>query len=230
MRIYIKDTPLRIKRLEQEGDRSQYDVIVEADDFLINERMIKGNMLILNANRGLIKSILFILHNKKIKALNSVTITTGMYEDSVEYIKSKFKIIKAAGGVVYRDGKVLMIHRLGKWDLPKGKIEKKESVSSGALREVEEECNVKVALREKICTTWHTYTKGEQSILKKTVWYHMDCLDDSKMKPQLDEGIDEVKWMNKKELDVAFYNAFQSITHVYKKFRKKLSSADSVSG
>lgn len=230
MRIYIKDTPLRIKRLEQEGDRSQYDVIVEADDFLINERMIKGNMLILNANRGLIKSILFILHNKKIKALNSVTITTGMYEDSVEYIKSKFKIIKAAGGVVYRDGKVLMIHRLGKWDLPKGKIEKKESVSSGAIREVEEECNVKVALREKICTTWHTYTKGEQSILKKTVWYHMDCLDDSKMKPQLDEGIDEVKWMNKKELDVAFYNAFQSITHVYKKFRKKLSSADSVSG
>ena len=230
MRIYIKDTPLRIKRLEQEGDRSQYDVIVEADDFLINERMIKGNMLILNANRGLIKSILFILHNKKIKALNSVTITTGMYEDSVEYIKSKFKIIKAAGGVVYRDGKVLMIHRLGKWDLPKGKIEKKESVSSGALREVEEECNVKVALREKICTTWHTYTKGEQSILKKTVWYHMDCLDDSKMKPQLDEGIDEVKWMNKKELDVAFYNACQSSTHVYKKFRKKLSSADSVSG
>lgn len=230
MRIYIKDTPLRIKRLEQEGDRSQYDVIVEADDFLINERMIKGNMLILNANRGLIKSILFILHNKKIKALNSVTITTGMYEDSVEYIKSKFKIIKAAGGVVYRDGKVLMIYRLGKWDLPKGKIEKKESVSSGAIREVEEECNVKVALREKICTTWHTYTKGEQSILKKTVWYHMDCLDDSKMKPQLDEGIDEVKWMNKKELDVAFYNAFQSITHVYKKFRKKLSSADSVSG
>lgn len=223
MRIYIKDTPLRIKHLKEEGDRSQYDVIVEADDFLINERLIKGNMLILNANRGLIKSILFILHNKKLKALNSVTITTDMYEESVAYIKSKFKIIKAAGGLVYKEGKVLMIHRLGKWDLPKGKIEKKESLSQGALREVEEECNIKAELREKICTTWHTYTKGEQSILKKTVWYHMSCVDDSKMRPQLDEGIDEVKWMSKKELDVAFYNAFQSIRHVYKKFKKSIA-------
>lgn len=224
MRIYIKDIPLRIKRLNEEGDRNQYDVIVEADDFLINERLIKGNMLILNANRGLIKSILFILHNKKLKALHSVTITTDMYEESVAYIKSKFKIIKAAGGVVYKEGKVLMIHRLGKWDLPKGKIEKKESVSEGALREVEEECNIKAELGDKICTTWHTYTKGEQSILKKTVWYQMECLDDSKMKPQVSEGIDEVKWMSKKELDVAFYNAFQSITHVYKKFKKNIKT------
>ena len=222
MRIYIKDTPLRIKRLEKEGNRAQYDVIVEADDFLINDRLFKGNTLILNANRGLIKSVLFILHNKKLKNLTSVTITTDMYEESVNYIKSKFKIIRAAGGLVYREGKVLMIYRLGKWDLPKGKIEKKESVSEGALREVEEECNVKVSLQAKICTTWHTYTKGEQSILKKTVWYHMDCLDDSNMKPQLDEGIEEVKWMNKKELDVAFFNAFESIRHVYGKFKKQV--------
>lgn len=225
MRIYIKDTPLRIKRLDEEGNPAQYDVMLEADDFLINERLLKGHVLIQHANRGMIKSVLFILHNKKLKQLSSVTITTDMYDESVEYIKSKFKIIKAAGGLVYRDGKILMIHRLGKWDLPKGKIEKKESVSEGALREVEEECNIKVALRDRICTTWHTYTKGEQSILKKTVWYHMDCLDDSKMKPQLDEGIDEVKWMNKKELDVAFYNAFESIQHVYKKFKKKIKVA-----
>lgn len=224
MRIYIKDTPLRIKKLNEEGSHDQYDVVVDADDFLINERLFKGDMLIMNAKTGMIKSVLFILHNKKLKSLSSVTITSDMYEESVEYIKSKFKIIKAAGGLVYRDGKVLMIHRLGKWDLPKGKIEKKESISQGALREVEEECNIKVELKEKICTTWHTYTKGEKSILKKTVWYHMDCLDDSKMKPQLEEGIDEVKWMSKKELDVAFYNAFQSIRHVYKKFKKKLKT------
>lgn len=233
MRIYIKDIPLRIKQPDKVGRHKDYDTVVETDDFLINERLLKGQVLILNANRGMIKSILFILHNqgKKMKSLESVTVSTDMYDDAVEYIKSKFRIIKAAGGVVYKDGKVLMIHRLGKWDLPKGKVEAKESVSLGAIREVEEECNIKVALNEKVCTTWHTYTTKEQSILKKTVWYHMDCLDDSKMKPQVEEGIDEVKWMNKKEVDVAMYNAFRSITHVYKKFRKKLAdkaSAQSV--
>ncbi len=225
MRIYIKDIPLRIKPSNDVGQHSNYDVVVETDDFLINERLLKGKVLILNANRGMIKAILFILHNqgKKLKTLESVTVATEMYDDATEYIKSKFRIIKAAGGIVYHEGKVLLIHRLGKWDLPKGKIESKESVSQGALREVEEECNIKVSLREKVCTTWHTYTKGEQSILKKTVWYHMDLIDDSKMKPQVEEGIDEVKWMNKKEIDVAMYNTFRSITHVIKKFKKKVA-------
>lgn len=224
MRIYIKDIPLRIKAPNEVGRHKDYDVVVETDDFLINERLLKGKVLILNANQGMIKAILFILHNqgKKLKSLDSVTMSTESYDDAIAYIKSKFKIIKAGGGVVYKEGKVLMIHRLGMWDLPKGKVESKESISEGALREVEEECNVRVSLREKVCTTWHTYTKGQQSILKKTVWFHMDCIDDAKMKPQVEEGIDEVKWMNRKELDVAMYNAFRSIQHVYRKFKKNV--------
>ena len=202
------------------GQELDYDVVIHEDDLLINERLFKGRLLITNVNRGTIKTILFILHNKKLKALNSVTVVTDHYDEAVEYIKSKFKIIKAAGGVVAEDSKVLMIHRLGMWDFPKGKIENKEKVIQGAKREVEEECNIQVNVQDKICVTWHTYTKGSQSILKKTTWYRMSCLDDSKIKPQTEEGIDEVKWMNTKELNVALYNAYQSIQHVYKKFKK----------
>jgi len=224
MRIYIKDTPLRIKRPDQVKDETFFDEVIQEEDLLINERKLRGNMLIRNADRNAIKSILFILHNKKIKSLESVTVVTSFYDETIDYIKSKFKIIKAGGGVVYKDGKVLMIHRLGKWDLPKGKIEGGETFRMGAQREVQEECNVSVAVLDKVCTTWHTYTTGEKSILKKTVWYQMECLDDSKMKPQLDEGIDEVRWMNKKEIGVAKYNAYQSIQHVYQKFLKKLAS------
>lgn len=222
MRIYIKDTPLRIKRPEQVKDKTLYDEVIQEEDLLINEKKFRGKMLIFNADRNTIRTILFILHNKKIKGLESVTVVAPYYDETIEYIKSKFKIIKAGGGVVYDNGKVLVIHRLGKWDLPKGKIESDESFERGALREVEEECNVKVEVLDKVCTTWHTYTKGEKSILKKTVWYQMSCLDDSKMKPQLDEGIDEVRWMNKKEFEVAQYNAYRSIQHVYKKFKKRL--------
>lgn len=224
MRIYIKDIPLRIKRPEKTGDHGLYDEVVKEEDLLINEKRFRGQLLILNANRNTIKSILFILHNKRLKSLESVTVVTPHYDEAVEYIKSKFKILKAGGGVVYNNGKVLFIHRLGQWDLPKGKIENGESFRVGAQREVEEECNIKVKVQSKICTTWHTYTKGEKSILKKTVWYLMDCLDDSKMTPQLEEGIDEVRWMNKKEIDVALYNAYRSIQHVYKKFKKNVAT------
>ena len=224
MKIYIKDTPLRIKRTGQAGSQDLYDTVVKEEDFLINEKKLQGKVLILNANCNTIKSVLFILHNKKPKNLDSVTAVTPHYDEAIAYIKSKFKILKAAGGVVWQNGEVLFIHRLGKWDLPKGKIENGESFRAGAQREVEEECNIKVKVKSKICTTWHTYTKGKKSILKKTVWYLMNCVDDTHMAPQLAEGIDDVRWMDKKETVVALYNAYKSIRHVYKKFRKKIST------
>ena len=223
MRIYIKDTPLRIKRVEQVGDRDEFDVIIDTDDLLIRENKLKGKVLILNATQAIVKSILFILHNKKLKDLDIITLISPNYEDSVDLIKNSFKIIRAAGGVVYRDDQVLMIHRLGKWDFPKGKLEDEdETTAMGAQREVEEECNIKIAeVGVKVCNTWHTYVQGGRSILKKTSWYAMTCADDSEMKPQTEEGISLVKWMNKMELDVALYSAYRSIQHVHKKFLKR---------
>lgn len=226
MRIYIKDNPLRIKRQGEEGDREDYDAVLDTDDILINEKKFKGKVLILNATQGIIKSILFILHHRKLKDLDSVTLISPHYEESVALIKSKFKIIKAAGGVVTKEEKVLMIHRLGKWDFPKGKLENDETTAEGAKREVEEECNIEVQVGAKICNTWHTYVQGGKDILKKTSWYFMDCLDDTEMKPQVAEDIDEVKWMTTMEIDVALYNAYRSISHVYRKYKKKSESQE----
>ena len=192
MRIYIKDTPLRIKREEEVADRGAFDVVIDTDDLLIRESKLKGDVLVLNATQAIVKSILFILHNKKLKELNSITLISPDYEASVSLIKSSFKIIKAAGGVVYDEGKVLFIYRLGKWDLPKGKLEAEESTRLGAQREVEEECNIKVSVDRKVCNTWHTYSQGGKNILKKTSWFQMTCLDDSEMRPQIEEDIELV--------------------------------------
>jgi hypothetical protein len=63
----------------------------------------------------------------------------------IKTLLSRLKIIKAAGGLVKNGkGEYLFIHRLGKWDLPKGKIEENEKMSEGAVREVEEECGIRV--------------------------------------------------------------------------------------
>ncbi|MFT4602413.1 MAG: 8-oxo-dGTP pyrophosphatase MutT (NUDIX family), partial [Arenicella sp.] len=61
--------------------------------------------------------------------------------ESEESLKSEFenfKFIEAAGGLVEFKGKFLFIKRNGLWDIPKGKLEKGESIEEGAVREIEE--------------------------------------------------------------------------------------------
>jgi ADP-ribose pyrophosphatase YjhB (NUDIX family) len=113
-----------------------------------------------------------------------------------------------------------MIYRMKKWDLPKGKKEKKEKYKETAVREVGEECNVSVKIGKKICTTWHTYTMNKRSMLKKTRWYAMDIVDDSKMKPDAAEDIEELRWMNPKEVYHALQHSYKSIQYVFEQYHQ----------
>ena len=62
---------------------------------------------------------------------------------------SAFKYLEAAGGVVVNSNKErLFIHRFGRWDLPKGKLEKGESPAEAALREVYEETGLKIKIND----------------------------------------------------------------------------------
>src|SRR5690606_25043669 len=68
----------------------------------------------------------------------------GDIQQTWKKLSSAGKWIHAAGGVVFNSaGDLLMIHRLGRWDLPKGKCEHNESVNESAIREVQEECGIK---------------------------------------------------------------------------------------
>jgi 8-oxo-dGTP pyrophosphatase MutT (NUDIX family) len=131
-----------------------------------------------------------------------------------EKIKGHYKVIKAAGGVVIKEGKWLFIYRRKKWDLPKGKLDKGENSKNAAVREIEEETGVKASIRDKICTTWHTYTLNNNKILKRTKWYIMDCVDDSAMMPQVDEQIEKLSWLTQTEGQSILINSFSSIRYV----------------
>ena len=133
-----------------------------------------------------------------------------------------FKIIKAGGGVVKNNNdQILFIYRLKKWDLPKGKLDKGETISDCAKREVEEETKVKVNLKQKIISTWHTYTRNKKFILKKTTWFKMDCVDDSKMKPQKKEKIEKVEWMNNSTIKEILLNSYKTLNHVMIEYYKR---------
>ena len=129
--------------------------------------------------------------------------------------ESLFDIIEAAGGLVYNNkNELLMIYRNGKWDLPKGKIEKGEAVKAAAVREVEEECGVKnLSLGQELKPSCHIYMLDNKMHLKKTYWYKMTC-PDVPLTPQKEEGITEARWMNKQGIEMALKNTYLSIKDV----------------
>lgn len=129
-----------------------------------------------------------------------------------------YKVIEAAGGLVKnKKGEYLFIFRNGKWDLPKGKIEKGEGIKVAAIREVEEECGIgKLKIVKELESTYHIYHQEEKAILKRTYWFEMTCEDESKLVPQLEEGITEVKWISKKDLQQVNDNTYDSIKEVMK--------------
>ena len=125
-------------------------------------------------------------------------------EDIGEDFTHMFKVIEAAGGLVKnKNNELLFIRRMGKWDLPKGKIEKGESLEQAALREVEEETGLKeLILEEFLNNTFHIYTeRNGEKILKTTYWFKMTYVGNSQPIPQKEEGISEVSFKNEEMIN-----------------------------
>lgn len=228
MNLFINDVPVTLLKPESKVDTEWFNQVIDAEKEPITPAKLLNNVWVMNAHVEDIDRIFGLMNTSAVSMnLISLKITVHDYDFIKGYIKKKFKIIKAGGGVVNKGEKILMIYRLKRWDLPKGKLEKKETVFEAAKREVEEECNIKVKMGEKICNTWHTYTMKSKSILKKTTWYAMDILDDSKMKPEVAEDIEDVRWMNPKEVYHALESTYKSIAFVidcYQRMKEKASS------
>lgn len=130
--------------------------------------------------------------------------------------KSHFKVVEAAGGFVSNaKGDWLFIHRNGRWDLPKGKLEKGETKEKCAVREVAEECGIaEPSIIVPLSTTYHTYKLKNQHILKPTYWYLMKSSDGKELVPQREEGILEVKWVSTSEAQQLASASFGSIKQV----------------
>jgi 8-oxo-dGTP pyrophosphatase MutT (NUDIX family) len=151
--------------------------------------------------------------------------TLYLYGEKPELIwetyKSLYTIIDAAGGLVLNKAShALLIFRNGKWDLPKGKLEKKETIEQAAIREVIEECGVKdLVIEVKLCDTYHIYSLNEKQILKISHWYLMRCQDNEpELIPQIIEGITDAKWMTANETLTILDNTYSSVKDVLTRY------------
>jgi len=130
--------------------------------------------------------------------------------------RSRYVFVQAAGGAVTDEqGRLLAIHRLGRWDLPKGKVDKGEEIPAAAVREVQEECGlVSVNLEAPLCDTWHTYERNGERHLKRTDWFLMRASAKEQLVPQADEDISEVRWLDAAEVQRMKGETYPSLVSV----------------
>lgn len=140
----------------------------------------------------------------------------NIYSDKIDEVWAKFlnyyKLIQAAGGIVRNtNDDFLFIFRLGKWDLPKGKMEKGETKEESAIREIEEECSITgLKLERFLMPTYHIYFL-EEYIIKETFWFEVAYNGTERPIPQIEEGIEAVEWKSKDEIPHLLKNSYPNI-------------------
>lgn len=132
-----------------------------------------------------------------------------------------FPHVQAAGGLVAApSGRLLLIHRRGEWDLPKGKQEPGETDEETALREVAEETGVgALTIAAPLCQTHHVFIKEEQPLIKRTAWYAMTTDAEHSLAPQTEEEIDAAEWVSADQAWARVQTSFPSIQRVFEAFR-----------
>ncbi|WP_117885263.1 NUDIX hydrolase [Aureibaculum luteum] len=157
--------------------------------------------------------VLSIIDKMEQGSMEAVFLYNDDFNSLWQYFTSAFKIIEAGGGKVFNDkNEILFIFRNDKWDLPKGKIEKGETIEETAIREVEEETGIeKLKISDQLQTTYHIYKHKKKYVLKVSYWFKMTSDFKGELFPQLEEGITKVVWLSDTEVEKALQNTYKNI-------------------
>jgi 8-oxo-dGTP pyrophosphatase MutT (NUDIX family) len=141
----------------------------------------------------------------------------------LEKIKQFFCLQRAAGGIVLQKRRIVSIYRLGCWDFPKGHVEKGETDSEAAMREVTEETGLDLlSISNDLGYTYHIYPLGNQFVLKETHWYEMQTTSDKALIPQTEEFITDIQWIPLQNLHKITDNTYPSLIDLIVRWAKNM--------
>ena len=157
-----------------------------------------------------LKKVIKLLNKKN---TNSVHLFHKNKDKLLKYFFKLIPTVIAAGGKITNSkSETLFIYRNDKWDLPKGKAKKNEQLPQTALREVKEETGIKeVSINKPLEITYHIFRRNNEYRLKVTYWFDMFSDYEGIFFPQLDEGITDVKWVKKADLEEVKINSYPNI-------------------
>jgi 8-oxo-dGTP pyrophosphatase MutT (NUDIX family) len=190
-------------------------IVLLTDDFIRNFQVRYG-LFYKYKNVDDLKELLHVYWN--LKRIDTLFIFHNDIDELRERFKSCFQQIYAAGGLVRNnDDMYLIMKRRGKWDLPKGKVNRNETLEEAAVREVSEESGLHdLEIVGPLISTYHSYFIDDQPILKRTSWYEMVYHGHEEAVPQLDEDITEIRWVKKEALGKITGNTYLAIIDVLK--------------
>lgn len=163
-----------------------------------------------------LKQIISDLESNK---FNEIKLYASNINDILTDLYKIYTKIDAAGGIIRNEkNEILIINRLNKFDLPKGKVEPNEDIKDTAIREVKEETGLQdVKIISFFDSTFHTYELKNKKILKQTHWFLMSSTSTQKLIPQTIEDISSVEWINALDINKIFENTYPSIIDLINK-------------
>lgn len=187
-KVFVNDKPIILTtKVEKESKFKNYLL-----------KSVNLRKVIRELNTTNLKEVHLIHHNEK-KLLK-------------KFLKKLPNVVAGGGKVINKKGDVLFIFRNGKWDLPKGKTEKKELIDASAIREVEEETGVTgLSIKKPLDKTYHIFKRNGRYRIKITHWYEMYTDFDGDFKPEEKEGITKVAWLDEKQIRKAMKNSYSNI-------------------
>lgn len=174
------------------------------------------------------KEIPALIHALKDESSRGYLILSDRPDRIFHLITSEFSHWQAAGGLVSNTaGEFLLLFRKGKWDLPKGKMEKDETPEETALREVSEETGLQnIHITKKLTETWHSYPlsvykdnledKNVKDILKQTHWFAMSFTGNELTIPQIEEDIIDIQWIKPENIEKYLKYSYPNLKLVFK--------------
>ncbi|UBZ05808.1 NUDIX domain-containing protein [Salegentibacter mishustinae] len=187
-KVFVNDVPLILSTKKDLGENYVSLPIKKVRIKRIIKKISKGELLYVN-----------LYHEKEEKLL--------------KHLFKKLRVVTAAGGMVLNDkDEILFIYRKKRWDLPKGKTEKNETIESSAIREVEEETGVEgLKVTKFLQKTYHIFKRKGRYRLKVTHWYEMRTSYDGELRPETKEGIEKAKWKDLKKSQKALQKSYANI-------------------
>ena len=230
MHLFLDKTSLHIVKLKQLASiESNASVVQDVEGCKKALLANTPNILWLDASESDMDWVLgYVLAH--LGCAHRLTIAVKKTKALKAHIKARFRVVKAAGGLVFKGSLLLFIFRNGHWDLPKGKLMAGENLRACARREVMEECGVKVRVLTRVARTYHLLPRrNDKWSLKRTDWYQMRLLSDKHMRPQYEEGIQDVTWVPPNEWQARSQQAYPSIVHTLQEWKKSTEKTPSTS-